>query len=134
MYLSEHAALSLETRNLFLELAKAIIALSYESWRTAVACCVLVRCSLSSVLLVTAQTYYNDPLEPVLRGAAATRQGLLDITTFHYLTANMRPLDKLLAEGHTPETVTLALQLASNNAAKATALIQVSLSLHKTVF
>jgi hypothetical protein len=71
------------------------------------------------------QTYYNDPLEPVLRGATATRQGLLDITTFHYLTANMKPLDKLLAIGHTPETVTLALQLASNNATRAAALIKV---------
>jgi hypothetical protein len=71
------------------------------------------------------QTYFNDPLEPVLRGATATRQGLLDITTFHYLTANMKPLDKLLAGGHTPETVTLALQLANNNATRAAALIKV---------
>ncbi|KAG5177849.1 hypothetical protein JKP88DRAFT_136365, partial [Tribonema minus] len=68
--------------------------------------------------------YFSDALEPLLRGAAAARQGLLDIASFHVLTANMRRLDKLLAMGYPPEAATLGLQLTGNDSARAVQLIE----------
>ncbi len=53
-----------------------------------------------------------------------TRLGLLALSSMHYLSAAIGPLDQILSLGYDPEAVTLALQLGKNDMNRALALLE----------
>ncbi len=56
-------------------------------------------------------------------GCEFTRLGLVALSSFHYLSSAIHPLDKLLSLGYDAEAVTLALQLRKNDVDQALALL-----------
>ncbi len=63
------------------------------------------------------------PFMYLRNGCVYTRVGILDISSMHYLSAAIRPLDHLLSLGYDAEAVTLALQLSQNDVNRALALL-----------
>ncbi len=68
------------------------------------------------------------PFMYLRNGCDYTRLGLLALSSMHYLSAAIRPLDQLLSLGYDAEAVTLALQLSQNDVNRALALLNDGLS------
>ncbi len=68
------------------------------------------------------------PFMYLRNGCDYTRLGLLALSSMHYLSAAIRPLDQLLSLGYDAKAVTLALQLSQNDVSCALALLNDGLS------